>query len=132
MNGGTNKLSYIQSFNNTCTEMKGYIFDEMTCYFDGGGRNILRGWKRGARAREAGVKWEGSGGKRGGGKRGLGTPLSTPTSKEGYNMPVIIGFRYRPPLSSLMPTLKPRVTILPKIFFLAASKIGSQIFYLVS
>ena len=55
---------------------------------------------------------------KGGGKRGLGTPLSTPTSKEGYNMPVIIGFRYRPPLSSLMPTLKPRVTILPKIIFL--------------
>ena len=132
MNGGTNKLSYIQSFNNTCTEMKGYIFDEMTCFFDGGGRNILRGGKRGAREREAGVKWEGSGGKGGGGKRGLGTPLSTPTSKEGYNMPVIIGFPYRPPLSSLMPTLKPRVTILPKIFFLAASKIGSPIFYLVS
>ena len=94
--------------------MKGYIFDE---FFDGGGRNILRGGKRGARGREAGVKWEGSVGK-GGGKRGLGTPLSTPISKEGYNMLVIIGFRYRPPLSSLMPMLKPRVTILPKIFFL--------------
>ena len=112
--------------------MKGYIFDEMTCFFDGGGRNILRGGKLGARKREAGVKWEGSGDKGGGGKRELGTLLSTPTSREGYNMPVIIGFRYRPPLSSLMPTLKPRATILPKIFFLAASKIGSQIFYLVS
>ena len=45
--------------------MKDYIFDEMTCYisFDGGGRNILRGGKReGARGREAGVKWVGSGG----------------------------------------------------------------------
>ena len=63
-----------------------------------------------------------------GGKRGLGARLSTPTSKEGYNMPIIIGFRYRPPLSSLMPTLKPRVTILPKIFFLAASKIGLKFF----
>ena len=33
-------------------------------------------------------------------------------------MPIITGyyFRYRPPLSPLMPTLKTRVTILPKIF----------------
>ena len=131
MNGGTNKLSYIQSFNNTCTEMKGYIFDEMTCFFRWGREKYSKGREVGARGREAGVKWEGSGGK-GGGKRGLGTPLSTPTSKEGYHMPVIIGFCYRPPLSSLIPMLKPRVTILPKIFFLAASKIGSQIFYLVS
>ena len=63
MNGGTNKQTVLQSqsFNNTCSEMKGYIFDEMTCFFDGGGRNILRGGKRG--------RGEGSGGK-GGGKRG--------------------------------------------------------------
>ena len=43
-------------------------------------------------------------------------------------MPIITGFRYRPPLSSLMPKLKLRVTILPKIFFLAASKIGLKFF----
>ena len=58
--------------------MKGYIFDEMTSFFDGGGRNILRGGKRGARGREAGIKWEGNGGKRGAGKRGLGTPCPPP------------------------------------------------------
>ena len=38
--------------------MKGYLFDEMTRFFDGGGRNILRGGKWGARGKEAGVKWE--------------------------------------------------------------------------
>ena len=86
INEGTNKLSYSQSFNNICTEMKGYIFDEMTCFFDGGGRNILRGGKRGggkrgARGREAGIKWEGNGGKRGAGKRGLGTPCPPPHLK---------------------------------------------------
>ena len=57
----------------------------MTCFFfvclffDGGGRNIPRGGKWGVRGREAGGEREGSGGN-GGGKRGLGTPLSTPTS----------------------------------------------------
>ena len=54
--------------------MKGYIFDEMTFFFDGGGRNILRGGKRGARGREAGVKWEGSRGK-GEGSGGWGPPV---------------------------------------------------------
>ena len=102
--------------------MKGYIFDEMACFFRWGREKYSKGREGGgARGREAGVKWEGSGG---------WDPLSTPTSKEGYNMPIIIGFRYRPPLSSLMPTLKPRVTILPKIFFLAASKIGLNFFTL--
>ena len=48
-------------------------------FFDGGGRNILRGGKWGTRGREAGGEREGSGDK-GGGKRGLGTPLSTPTT----------------------------------------------------
>ena len=45
-------------------------------------------------------------------------------------MPIIIGyyFRCRPPLSLLMPTLKTRVTILPKIFFRAAAKLGLNIF----
>ena len=50
------------------------------CFFDGDGRNILRGGKWGTRGREAGGEGEGSGGK-GEGKRGLGTPLSTPTYK---------------------------------------------------
>ena len=42
--------------------MKGYIFDEMTCFFDGVGENILWGGK-------CGGEGEGNGGK-GGGKRG--------------------------------------------------------------
>ena len=46
------------------------LYDEM-CFFDGGGRNILRGGKWGARGREAGGEGEGSG--------GLDAPLSTPT-----------------------------------------------------
>ena len=43
--------------------MKGYIFDEMTCFFDSGGRNILRGGKQGGGGGEgaAGVSGEGSG-----------------------------------------------------------------------
>ena len=65
--------------------MKGYtmrwpVVFVLFCFFDGGGRNILRGGKWRMRGREAGGEGEGSGGKRGG-KRGLGTPLSTPTSK---------------------------------------------------
>ena len=53
-------------------------------------------------------------------------------------MPIIIGyyFRYRPQLSSLraavMPKLKTRVTILPKIFFRAAAKIGLKFLYMAS
>ena len=58
--------------------MKGYFFDEMTRFFDGGGRNILRGGMWGARGREAEVKGEGSRGK--GEGSGFGDPLSTPTA----------------------------------------------------
>ena len=54
--------------------------------------------------------------------------------KEGYNMPIITGyyFRYRPPLSSLMPMLKTRITILPKIFSGLRRKWVSNFFYLIS
>ena len=47
--------------------MKGYIFDEMTGFFDGGGKNILRGAKWGARGWEAEVSGEKS--------RGWGPPV---------------------------------------------------------
>ena len=46
-------------------------------FFDGGGINIPRGGKWGARGRETGGEGEGSGGKEGG-KRGLGTPSLPP------------------------------------------------------
>ena len=59
------------------------------CFFDGSGRNILRGGKWGTRGREAGGEGEGSGGK-GGREAGVGDPLSTPTEEE---MPFIQAFR---------------------------------------
>ena len=43
----------------------------------GAGEIFLGEGSGGARGREAGVKWEGNGGKRGG-KRGLGTPCPPP------------------------------------------------------
>ena len=42
------------------------------------GREVREGGNWGPRGREVGAKGEGSGGE-GGGKRGLDTPLSTPT-----------------------------------------------------
>ena len=56
------------------------MFYEITCFFfDGSGKNILRGGKRGARGREVGVKGEGSGGK--GEEAGDGDPPVHPHIK---------------------------------------------------